>query len=232
MRIGSHWTSRWWGGRLSDGTEIVVNPKNPATAIFDLTDENGQAPAQMHQPKPDSVRSWLSDRSSQPAQRMRGSLGAAPSRGALLASAGVLMVPLAILLLSSITDAAMLFLAVVAGLGLSRLVLTKDTKRSGKDQAANVHPGDDPHLAPLRYVPEAVSASTPWRRMTDRADEITAEDARAEEVLNRLWKGAGVDVYLEDGSLHSRGRVLLEQLAHQVDQIMWQRPDRTGTEGV
>lgn len=224
MLVGEHWTSRWWGGCLSDGTEIVVNPRNPATAIFDLTDEDAESPAGMYQPVPDSLRSWLSDRSSVPAQRLRGSFGAAPSRGALLAALAALVMPAAVLVISSISDVLMLFLAVFAGIGLAHLVLIKDVKRSGRGHALDIDPGDDPHLAPVRYVPESVSASSRWRSMADKADEITAEDDRAEPVLERLWQGADVDTYFEDGSLHPAGKEALEHLEHEVRQIVQQRP--------
>lgn len=198
---GAGWL-RWWGGRLSDGTMIVLNPHLPAPVeVYDLT--TGEQPPTWHSTPPRGWRGWMLSRvgNSDPPTRGTSSLRPASLTGAPLRrsiSLAALCVTVGVTAavmspsgaLATGTWAAAVFVAAVAVYAWSEgRPLRLGTVTEMPTMAA---PAD---TDPTRYVPNAVARTTEWQTLVTAADSLGNSDARAPELHRVLWKAANLRAY-------------------------------------
>lgn len=210
---GSHWSSRWWGGPLADGTVIVTNPINPVEGIVDLT-ASPDTSQEMYQPQTEDrgVVQWWNTRVSSRG-RLSLPVPVAPMRGSLVLVVAAL--GLAVTVWFFLRAPYWAFLAMVAlGGVIGGIALLAHERRKLKVEDLIYVEGDDRGpLSPLRYVDTAVSETTQWRLIAAVADRLGPSHERSDQVHHLLWKAAGVRAYRDVPEVSIEGLVRLDGLA-------------------
>lgn len=193
---GRHWTGRWWGGPLADGTVIVTNPINPSTSIVDLT-ATSTTSDQMYRPESEdkSFSDWWFGRMD--SFRLPLGLPIAPMRGSIvLASAGIILTASVFFLLGTPYWATVFFVLLASLLAVALLVGNEWRKIKPLELQA-IPEEDRSPLAPVRYVDKAVSDTEEWERIACSADRVGPESPVTQEVHRILWHAAGVRAYAD-----------------------------------
>lgn len=192
------WTSRWWGGPLSDGTVIVTSPTYPAEikAIHDLT--TGK-PTPRYDPTPQTgLKGWLNSRSDHVG---RLPLPINPLRRSLLLAAAAFLGWVVLVAVTNPPENLMILfsmaalLTAVLAFGLSE----GTTVREGL--LIHVPLNTDRQDAPLRYVHDVVAATREWQTLTWAADQIGPGTVNTNLVHHLLWEASETKVYEDTGTI-------------------------------
>lgn len=197
---GEHWTGRWWGGPLSDGTIVVTNPMIEIHAIVDLTErptDEGLPPREpMYQPEPAGAHpfaTWWSRRSSR-VPRVPAPLPIAPMRiTVLLVVVAYLAIGLAGLVFVEALWGKALAVGAAGAVAVA-LFLIIEWRKTPPSDLHLAHPSPEDPLAPLRYVEPEVASSAQFERITAIADGLEPHSHTGERVHLMLWKAAAIPV--------------------------------------
>lgn len=218
MSATRHWSGRWWGGALADGTVIVTNPAFPVESIVDYTATTATRDT-MYQAPPTNLREWLGHRVTSLGRLPLG-LPLAPMRSSLILAMGsaVLTTVLVITLAPGPTWMAAIM---VAGAALGALLVLANERRAvDTDTLVPVAETDHSPLSPLRYVDPQVVAMRAWERIEAVAERLGPRSPESATVHQTLWAAAGVHASMDEGILEPVARVDLELLATQAEDLL------------
>lgn len=227
MKSGAYWTGSWWGGRLADGSEIVINPDHPPQALFDLTKGN-DGPVTPYQPTPNNARDWLRGRNGALSLWVKRLSDRNPSRGVLaiatlglIVGAGALVAAVTFLMPGMFTKSpvVVIFTALIVGIAVAAIPISADHARQRRIAFA-ISPDDDDQFAAIRYVPAAITAHPEWRAAAALADTIGPDNASAPRVLNILWATAGIPTSALDGALTGTDGDLLTSVHRDLKRLL------------
>lgn len=227
MKIGAYWTGSWWGGRLADGSEVVINPEHSPRALFDLT-KGASGPVVPYQPKPKTAGDWFRGRDGALSVWIRGLSNATPSRTvlalaflALLIGAGAVTAAVVFLMpgMLKTSPVVSIFTALIIGIVFATIPIWMDHNHQRRIAFA-ISPDDADEHAAIRYVPDAITAHPEWRATATLADTITEDHPAAPRVLSILWATAGIATSVLDGTLTLADDDLLQGVHRDLEYLL------------
>lgn len=210
---GSHWSSRWWGGPLADGTVVVTNPINPVEGIVDLT-ASSETSQEMYQPEPEerNFSQWWNTRVSSWG-RLPLSVPVAPMRGSLVLVAAAMVMATALWVFTRAPYWAFLIMIIVAALVAAVALIVHERRKLKVEELTYIGGEDRGPLSLLRYVDAPVSDTTQWRLIAALADRLGPSHDASEQVHHLLWDAAEVRAYRDVPEVSIEGLVRLDALA-------------------
>lgn len=216
--------AEWWGGRLADGSLIVLSPSGDALLTGDSSSPTGLQPKPRRE-KARSLKTWTGVRTGVPFPYgrdghsigiRRGTLaltlplligGALALRWLIEARLGLSPSSVAGGLLSLATAA--LFCALLLALIYSIEVLPM--KRRGV-RFVSVPDDDDDYL---RYVHSKVADAPQWATLEDAARRYSPPAGGAAEVHALMWEAAGIKPTLDASEILAEDIARLDEMALQ-----------------
>lgn len=214
--------TEWWGGRLSDGSLVVLSPSGEALFLGDSSSASGLPPG-MGKAKSASFRDWAGTRSRVPFPYERGGHTIGIRKGTLL-FIGTLML-IAVLTANWAVDALFrvaslgqpgAFITLATGpvvctllLALLYAVEVRPLKRRGVKFIA-VEEDDDKYL---RYVHSAVVLTPEWAVLEGVAREHAPPSERSLGIHGLLWDAASIRPTLDAGEILPEDQSRLSEMA-------------------
>lgn len=213
---------QWWGGRLADGTTVVLSPTGNALMLGDSSSASGLAP-RSRAPSGTTFRAWAATRSQVPFPYQRGGHTIGIRYGTLMATAalGAAMVLTSLWAIGggdAIPDQGNLEEAVTIAAGtligalllaLIYLVEVFPLKRRGI-QFIPMPEDDDQYL---RYAHLAIISTPEWGALEEMAHQLSPSAASAATVHGFLWEAAGMKPTLDAGEIRVADRARLREMA-------------------
>ena len=213
--------AEWWGGRLADGSLIVLSPEIGEFMVADSSSTTGLQP-KPYKRRTGSLRGWLGTRTGIPFPYSRGhSIGL--RRGTLILIIILFVgeiVPINWFIeerlgLSSATPlggAAFLLAGMVASalvLALAYFIEVAPLKRVGVE-FFDIEDSDDDYL---RYVHPKVAETSEWECLEEAAKKHPPPDDKAHEAHLLIWEAAGITATLDAHEILPEDRDRLSEMA-------------------
>lgn len=214
--------AEWWGGRLADGSLVVLSPTGSALFLSDSSSPTGLQPGASRR-KVSSVKEWLGVRSGFAIPYQKGGHVIGVRRGTLLfAGAFFFSILSAVTWLmekylhlepfSALWTAATFLLGILSvplALLLIYVIEVLPLKMRGV-QFIDVEEDDDDHL---RYVHPAVAETDEWGSLVQAAREHAPPSDNSARVHELLWETAGIKPTLDASEIRPADRDRLTENA-------------------
>lgn len=214
--------TEWWGGRLSDGSLVVLSPSGEVLFLGDSSSASGLPPG-MGKAKSASFKDWAGTRSRVPFPYERGGRTIGIRKGTLLFIAMLMLVSMltANWVIEGLFHVASLgqpgaFITLATGpvtctllLALLYAVEVRTLKRRGVKFIA-VEAGDDKYL---RYVHSAVVRTPEWAVLEGVAREHAPPSKRSLGIHDLLWDAASIRPTLDAGEIPPEDQSRLSEMA-------------------
>ena len=215
--------AEWWGGRLADGSLIVLSPGIEEFMVADSSSTTGLQP-KPHKKKAHSLKDWLGIRTGIPFPYNRGhSIGL--RRGTLILAIALLVgevIPVNWFIEKRLGLSSATFLGgsafFLSGLVASTAVLTliyfievAPLKRAGME-FLDIEDSDDDYL---RYVHPKIVETREWESLEEAAKKHPPPGEKAHEVHLLMWEAAGITATLDAHEILPADRDRLSEMALQ-----------------
>lgn len=213
----------WWGGRLTDGSTVVLSPTGATILLNDLSSTTGLLP-QGSPKRRRSFREWVAARSRIPFPYEGGYTVGVRNGTVLIAIAfmilfnGTVQVLFPLLMRewwSSYWGLFASLMMAIVGFGVLTVFVYAVEVRPLKRRSIHFVPvgSDDDNY--LRYVHPVVCSTNEWRVLVEVAQECGPPSSKASEIHALLWTAAGIKPTLDAGELVPRDEIRLAEIALQ-----------------